>query len=108
MDAVILTGGERERCVNGEWHVPKADLVAGLRVMLEKKELRIEKRLAGSEALMKELAGFGARGSGVHDDLAIALALAGWRLGGGDLGDAEFGALGADVGCWMVLCARRR
>ena len=66
--------------MNGVWHVPKADLVAGLRVMMEKKELRMERRLAGSEALVKELAGFGARGSGEHDDLAIALALACWRV----------------------------
>jgi hypothetical protein len=78
VDAVVITGGEREHCVNGVWHVPKADLVAGLRVMLEKKELRMEKRLAGSEALVKELAGFGTR-TGEHDDLAIALALACWR-----------------------------
>ena len=79
IDAVILTPGGRECCVKGVWHVPKSDLVAGLRVMLEKKELRMEKRLAGADALVKELASFGARGSGEHDDLAIALALACWR-----------------------------
>jgi hypothetical protein len=81
VDAVVITGGER--CVNGVWHVPKADLVAGLRVMLEKKELRMEKRLAGSEA--------GCR----------------------DVGDAEFGTLEAGGGRWPVcirmaaLCWRR-
>jgi len=79
IDPVILTGGERERCVGGVWRVPKADLVMGLRVMLEKNELWVEKGLAGAEALRKELASFGSRRPGEHDDLAIALTLACWR-----------------------------
>ena len=59
--------------------MPKADLVMGLRMMLEKNELWVEKKLAGAEALAKELASFGARRPGEHDDLAMALALACWR-----------------------------
>ena len=62
IDAVILTPVDPG--TTHEWHVPKTDLVAGLRVMLEKKELRMENRPAGADALVKELASFGARGSG--------------------------------------------
>jgi len=36
---VILTGGEWASQAEGVWCVPKQDLVAGLRVMLEKREL---------------------------------------------------------------------
>ena len=36
---VIMTGGERESHAGGLWHVPKRDLITGLQVMLEKREL---------------------------------------------------------------------
>ena len=36
---VIITGGERESHAGGLWHVPKRDLITGLQVMLEKREL---------------------------------------------------------------------
>jgi hypothetical protein len=49
--------------------------------MLEKGELRFSKRVAGAEALKKELARFGSRRPVEHDDLVMALALACWRAG---------------------------
>src|SRR6266852_2957448 len=43
---VILTGGERESRAGGLWHVPKRDLITGLQVMLEKRELGLPVKLA--------------------------------------------------------------
>ena len=72
--------------------VPKQDLIAGVQMALEKRELRMARRLEEAGALVKELldvrvrAGMalgkvriGADGYGEHDDLVIALALACWR-----------------------------
>lgn len=91
--AVTITGGERATQTGGVWNVPKADLVAGLQVLLERGQLKIARRLKDSYALVKELldmkavkaAGasgrvrYGADGAGEHDDLVIALALGCWR-----------------------------
>ncbi len=90
IEAVIITGGERESHAGGVWHVPKRDLVTGLRVMLEKRELELSRRVAMADALAREMAGmeervsrsgresFGAAGSG-KDDLVMACGLACWR-----------------------------
>src|ERR1043166_5049505 len=40
IEGVILTGGERESHAGGVRHVPKRDLITGLRVMLDNRELR--------------------------------------------------------------------
>jgi hypothetical protein len=90
IEPVILTGGERESHSGGVWHVPKRDVVTGLRVMLEQGELGLSRRVGGVEQLAREMAGmearvrrsgresFGAAG-GEHDDLVMACALACWR-----------------------------
>jgi hypothetical protein len=91
VEGVILTGGERESYAGGVWRLPKWDLITGMRVMLENRELGLSRRVAGADALAGELAGmgtrmsrggrvsFGAWRSGEHDDLVIATALACWR-----------------------------
>ena len=88
---VIITGGERESHSGGLWYVPKRDLITGLQVMLEKRELGLPVNLAATRLLTKELqdfqeragrrggARFGAWHEGQHDDLVIAAALATWR-----------------------------
>jgi hypothetical protein len=88
---VILTGGEREPNAGGVWHVPKRDLITGLRVMLDRRELGLPAKLAASKTLARELAemeermssrggvSFAAQREGQHDDLVIASALACWR-----------------------------
>jgi len=88
---VILTGGEWASQAEGVWCVPKQDLVAGLRLMLEKRELGLPAKLGASRLLVKEMAEmeswqggrgglkFGARREGAHDDLVMASALACWR-----------------------------
>jgi hypothetical protein len=84
---VTITGAEKESAGS----VPKRDLIAGLQVAMERRELRVAPGLKESGALVRELmdvrmsatpAGrmrMGADGFGEHDDLVIALALACWR-----------------------------
>jgi hypothetical protein len=91
IEPVILTGGEWESRAEGVWCVPKQDLLVGLRVMLEKRELGLPAKFGPSHVLVKELAEmenwmggrgglkFGARREGAHDDLVMASALACWR-----------------------------
>ena len=88
---VIITGGERESHAGGLWHVPKRDLITGLRVILEKRELGLPANLGATRMLTRELQDFqqratrqggvslGAWREGQHDDLVIAAALACWR-----------------------------
>jgi len=88
---VLLTGGERESCANGVWHVPKRDLITGLQAMLDKRELGIPSKLPAARDLAREIAGmdvkisdrgrvsYGRSREGEHDDLVIATALACWR-----------------------------
>src|SRR5580704_5464379 len=83
LNAVVITGGERGAAGNGS--VPKRDLMAELQVLLEQGQLKIG-RLRETGQLMRELndvsmsvsGRIGAEGSGKHDDLVIALALACW------------------------------
>jgi phage FluMu gp28-like protein len=89
--AVNITGGERPTQSGNVWNVPKRDLMAGVQVLLEKRGLRIARRLKETGPLIRELtdvrltAGsggklrMGADRAGQHDDLVIALALACWR-----------------------------
>ena len=99
---VLLTGGEKESCVNGIYHVPKRDLITGLQTMLEKRELGLPKKLPAARELGKEIADMGVKISdrgrvsygtwkaGELDDLVVATALAGEVEGAGGLGDAVF------------------
>jgi hypothetical protein len=91
--AVTITGGEREVRNSGlRVSVPKRDLIAGVQLAMEKGEMRIARRMREAGALVRELVNvrvtggvgmgrvrIGADGSGEHDDLVIALALACWR-----------------------------
>jgi hypothetical protein len=91
IEAVILTGGERESHAGLVWHVPKRDLVTGLRAMMDNCELGASWRVGSARVLAKKVAemstkvngrgeeSFGARREGEHDDLVMATALACWR-----------------------------
>jgi hypothetical protein len=88
-----VTGGERESHAGGVWHVPKRELITGLRVMLDNRELGLPETFGPTRALIEELRGMetrmngggavrvGAWREGEQDDLvmALALALACWR-----------------------------
>ncbi len=78
---MTITGGERAHVHCHGWNVPKQDLISGVRVLLERGELRIARDLKGLRILMRELMEMQADGNrhGEHDDLVIALALACWR-----------------------------
>lgn len=81
LNAVTITGGDRESSNGSGYNVPKADLLCGIRVLLEKGDLRIARDLRGGPMLMRELRFMQAKGGahGEHDDLVMALALACWR-----------------------------
>ena len=78
--AVTLTGGERVNVSHGAYHVPRQDLLANLRVLLEKRMLSIEAKGDAAAALRSELLRWGRRSA--HDDLIFAVALACWKSGG--------------------------
>jgi hypothetical protein len=98
VSAVNITSGEKETQSGNVWNVPKRDLMAGVLVLLERRELKIALRLKETGPLVRELtdvrmtAGgmgnvrMGAEGYGQHDDLVIALALACWRAKRGQNG----------------------
>jgi hypothetical protein len=91
ISAVTITSGERESQQGMNFSVPKRDLMAGLQLKLDEGELRIARGIEGVGALVKELMNVrmsargmgrvrvGADGTGEHDDLVVALALAVWR-----------------------------
>ena len=88
---VTITGGERAHQHVTGWTVPKQDLMSGVQVLLEKRQLRIARDLRGARMLLRELMDVqarersggglrvGAEGRGQHDDLVMALALACWK-----------------------------
>ncbi len=94
--SVKITSGERESRTGStgaapQVNVPKQDLIAGLQLVLESRELKICRGLRYAGALAKEMVEvrvaqrglgrvrIGADGYGEHDDLVIALALGVWR-----------------------------
>ena len=91
LTAVTITSGEKAEGWGQEWRVPKKDLIAGVRVLLESGQLKIQRALKEAETLVRELGDIraqvrpggrtrlGADGTGQHDDLALAVALACWQ-----------------------------
>jgi hypothetical protein len=55
VNAVNITGGEKEAYSGNVWNVPKRDLMAGVQVLLEKPELKIARRLSEAGPLVMEL-----------------------------------------------------
>ncbi|MGA2136126.1 MAG: hypothetical protein ABSH50_27875 [Bryobacteraceae bacterium] len=88
----LITAGYQENQTNGYYHVPKRDLITGLRVLLEQQGLQIAARLELGRTLVTELAEmrvkvsmagneqYGAWREGTHDDLVLAVALACWGM----------------------------
>jgi hypothetical protein len=73
---VITAGGS----ASGN-HIPKVELVAKMKLMVERGELELAPGLLHGEELKRELAHlrFEGRSGGEKDDMAMALALACWR-----------------------------
>jgi hypothetical protein len=88
---VTITSGASEGSGADGYRVPKRDLIMGLLLMIQNRELKIAQGMAEGQALLKEMANmrvsvtsggrekFGAR-SGEHDDLVLAVALAVWGM----------------------------
>ena len=95
---VMMTGGAAEHHDGRVWLVPKIDLMAGLQSLIEREQLGIARRMRESGRLVKELMSVtatvrksrrlrvGAEGSGDHDDLVVAVALACWAAGKATVG----------------------
>ncbi len=77
---VTITGGERVTLSYGQYHVPRHDLLANLRVLLEKRMLEIAVSGDAAAAFRSELLRWGLRSA--HDDLVFAVALACWKAAG--------------------------
>jgi len=88
--AITITGGYDVIKDNGEYKVPKRDLVTNLQVLFQQEKLKIAEDLQEAKTLVQELLNFkvkikdNARESfeawreGIHDDLVLAVALACW------------------------------
>jgi hypothetical protein len=87
---VMITGGADESNEGKTWRVPKMTLVSTLQALLHEGRLHIQKDLAESAELVRELQDFRVKYTdaghltfnareGKHDDLVLALAIAVWR-----------------------------
>jgi hypothetical protein len=89
---VTITSGDEVTESDGWWKVPKRELVTNLQVMLEQRKLRVAGGMAEAATLVREMQEmrvkigpsgreqYAARGTGEHDDLVMAVALAAWWL----------------------------
>jgi hypothetical protein len=90
---VTITGGDRSSVVNGSHRVPKRDLVTGLQLAFENRELEIAGGMPEMKVFLTELMSMRVKVTaagheryeswreGSHDDLVLAVALAWWRSG---------------------------
>ena len=67
----------------GGYLVPRRDLITALRVLLERRLLRIPSAIHDKQALLNELLTLSDASGSHHDDLAIATALAAWQAARG-------------------------
>jgi hypothetical protein len=86
----ITAGTEVTLAPDGGFHVPKKELVTCLQVLFQARRLRIPRSLPDADTFIRELLNFqvkitpatnetfGAWREGEHDDLVLAVALAGW------------------------------
>jgi hypothetical protein len=86
----ITSGHAVTLAADGSRHVPKKELVTALQLLLQGRRLRIAKGLPEAQVLTEELMNFrikitaaahetfGVWRQGQHDDLVLAVALAGW------------------------------
>ena len=85
--AVSITAGQRAHGTDGWWNVPKHELLNGVRVLLENRDLRIANGMKETSRLVNELIHMNQTASqSEHDDLVLALALACWGGRFGEIG----------------------
>ena len=78
---VVITPGGFESETNGRWHVPRRDLLDGVRIAFEGEKIAISDAIPGLSTLVEELENMRVHKSSgrKHDDLVLALSLAWWR-----------------------------
>jgi hypothetical protein len=88
--AVTITGGHEVVADRAQAHVPKRELISTVQALLQSGRLKIAEGLPEAATLVRELLAYqvkvsaagrdtyGAWREGQHDDLVLALALAGW------------------------------
>ena len=77
---VTITASGSPHCeASGEEFVSRRDLITNLRILLEKRMLKISARIHDRQALLKEFVELQDRSGSKHDDLVMATALACWR-----------------------------
>jgi hypothetical protein len=75
----ITASGAPRLETGGEEFVSRRDLITNLRILLEKRLLKISARIHDRQALLKEFIQLQDRSGSNHDDLVMATALACWR-----------------------------
>ena len=75
----ITASGEPRFEASGEEFVSRRDLITNLRILFEKRLLKISARIHDRQALLKEFVQLQDRSGSNHDDLVMATALACWR-----------------------------
>ena len=75
----ITASGHPHQDRAGGYLVPRRDLITALRVLLERRQLRIPAQIHDKDSLLKELLTLTDTSGSNHDDLAIATALAAWQ-----------------------------
>ncbi len=75
----ITASGEPHCDATGDEWVSRRDLITNLRILLEKRLLKISARIHDRQALLKEFVQLQDRSGSHHDDLVMATALACWR-----------------------------
>ncbi|MGB8259169.1 MAG: hypothetical protein WCE75_02410 [Terracidiphilus sp.] len=75
----ITSAGKPRLEATGEEFVSRRDLITNLRILLEKRLLKISARIHDRDALLKEFVQLQDRSGSHHDDLVMATALACWR-----------------------------
>ena len=79
---LITAWGRPHQGAGGQELVPRRDLLTNLRILLERKLLKIPVGLHDRMALVEELVRVRDRSGSKHDDLVMAAALACWRASG--------------------------
>ncbi|MBM3793495.1 MAG: hypothetical protein FJW31_05390 [Acidobacteria bacterium] len=77
---ITITAGERVLVAHNVYDIPRHDLLANVRVLLQKRMLTVAASVPHVETLRSELLRWGNRSA--HDDLVFAVALAAWKAGG--------------------------
>jgi hypothetical protein len=85
---VVITGGHRARLTDGQYSVPRKELLGGVRAALERGRLRIAPGMAEGRLLLEEMYTL-EEGKETRDDIVMALSLALWRASVGEVGERQ-------------------